>query len=159
MFIVYPIMPIIMKRRMLLTIVRLDDYMKKINLQFIFILLLFLFMNKGFSRDYIIYSVSQELPMGIDDEQLKKNYYVNMGANQGLERGTILDVFRIISRLDPYETKKRYNYKVKVGEIEILHSEEESSIASLKSINNNAKSPLFDIPALMIGDKVDVKVK
>lgn len=133
--------------------------MKKINLQFIFILMTFFITGNGFTRDYIIYSVSQELPMGVDNEKLKKNYYINMGTNQGLEQGTVLDVFRIISRLDPYETKKRYNYKVKIGEIEVIHSEEESSITSLKNINDKAKSPLFDIPALMVGDKIDVKVK
>jgi hypothetical protein len=96
--------------------------MKKINLQFILIPCLFLLMSNGFSRDYIIYSVAQELPMGVENEKLKKNYYINMGNNQGLEQGTVLDVFRVISRLDPYETKKRYNYKVKIGEIEVVHS-------------------------------------
>jgi hypothetical protein len=116
-------------------------------------------MSNGFSRDYIIYSVAQELPMGVENEKLKKNYYINMGNNQGLEQGTVLDVFRVISRLDPYETKKRYNYKVKIGEIEVVHSEDESSIASLKMINNKADTPMFDIPALMVGDRVDVKVK
>ena len=133
--------------------------MKKINLQFILILSLFFFTTKGFTRDYIIYSVAQELPMGIENEHIKKNYYINMGNNQGLEQGTVLDVFRIISRLDPYETKKRYNYKVKIGEVEVLHSEDESSITTLKMINDSATSPMFDIPALMVGDKVNVKVK
>ena len=111
------------------------------------------------AKDYVIYSVVQDLPMGEENEVIKKNYYVNMGNNQGVKSGTVLDVFRVISRLDPYETKTRYNYKVKIGEVEVLHAEDDSAITSLKMINNGAKSPLFDIPALMIGDRVDVKVK
>lgn len=132
--------------------------MKKINLQFIFIILLVLSIDCAIARDYIIYSVVQDLPMGEDNEVIKKNYYINMGNNQGLEAGSILDVFRVISRLDPYETKKRYNYKVKIGEVKVLHTEDESSIATLQKINTAASSPLFEIPALMIGDKVNVKV-
>ncbi len=111
------------------------------------------------AKDYIIYSVVQDLPMGEENEVIKKNYYINMGNNQGLETGSVLDVFRVISRLDPYETKKRYNYKVKIGEVKVLHTEDESSIATLQKINTSATSPLFEIPALMIGDRVDVKVK
>jgi len=133
--------------------------MKKINLRFIFILAWLLSTTTLSAKDYIIYSVVQELPMGEEGEILKKNFYVNMGDKQGIETGNVLDVFRVISRLDPYETKKRYNHRVKIGELEILHTEEDSSIAILKDINNSAKSPLFDIPAFMIGDRVDVKTR
>lgn len=133
--------------------------MKKINLQFIFILCLMLSIKSTFAKDYIIYSVVQDLPMGEENEIIKKNYYINMGNNQGLETGSVLDVFRVISRLDPYETKKRYNYKVKIGEVKVLHTEDESSIATLQKISQSASTPLFEIPALMIGDRVDVKVK
>ena len=133
--------------------------MKKINLQFIFILICLFVTPSHMAKDYIIYSVVQELPMGDEGEILKKNFYVNIGDKQGIEKGNVLDVFRVISRLDPYETKKRYNHKVKIGELEVLHTEEDSSIAVLKNINSGAKSPLFDIPAFMIGDRVDVKTR
>lgn len=111
------------------------------------------------AKNYIIYSVVQDLPMGEDNEVIKKNYYINMGNNHGLEKGSVLDVFRVISRIDPYETKKRYKYKVKIAEVKVLHAEDESSIATLLEINNKASAPLFEIPALMIGDRVDVKIE
>jgi len=113
----------------------------------------------GFARDYIIFSIAQDLPMGFDNEVIKKNYYVNIGKQQGVEPGTQLDVFRIVSRLDPYGDKKRYNYRVKVGELEVLHSEESSAIGIIKNINTDANSPYFEISSFMIGDKVGVKVK
>ena len=113
----------------------------------------------GFARDYIIYSIAQDIPMGHEDEVIQKNYYVNMGTKQGLQQGTVLDVFRIISRLDPYETKKRYNYKVKIGELEVIHSEENSAITNLKDFNDSSKKGLFfDVQGLMIGDHIGVKV-
>lgn len=110
------------------------------------------------SKDYVIYSVVQDIPMGDENELIKKNFYVNMGSDQGLEKGTVLNVFRTISRVDPYETKKRYIYKVKVGEVEVLHAENENSITQLVSFNDGEKDPLFEIEGFMIGDLVSVKV-
>lgn len=132
--------------------------MKKINLQFITFLIFSFTASMGFARDYIIYSIAQDIPMGHDNEKIEKNYYINMGQKQGLEKGTILDVYRIISRLDPYETKKRYNYKVKVGELEVLHTEDDSAITGLKNLESNTSDVYYEISNFMIGDHVGVKV-
>ena len=114
--------------------------------------------SMGFARDYIIYSIAQDIPMGLENEEVKKNYYINMGDKQGLDKGTILDVFRVISRLDPYETKKRYNYRVKVGELVILHTEENSAIANLNDLESPESKVYYEVPGMMIGDHVEVKV-
>ncbi len=133
--------------------------MRKIHLQTCLFLVFFFTASMGFARDYIIYSIAQDIPMGHENEVVQKNYYVNMGEKQGLESGTVLDVFRVISRLDPYETKKRYNYRVKIGELEVLHAEEGSAITNLKSVDEGQQRGIFfDVPGLMIGDHVSVKV-
>ncbi len=131
----------------------------KITLQTLTILVFVFTASMGFARDYIIFSIAQDLPMGIDNEVVKKNYYVNIGKQQGVDTGTQLDVFRIVSRQDPYGDKKMYNFKVKIGELEVLHTEENSAIGLLKNINRDEKSPYFEINNFMIGDRVSVKVK
>lgn len=112
----------------------------------------------AFPREYIIYSVAQDIPMGYENEVINKNYYVNMGSKQGIDQGTVLDVYRVISQLDPYETKKRYNYRVKIGELKVLHSEDDSAIAELSQIKPKSESIYFEVPSFMIGDHVEVKV-
>jgi len=82
--------------------------MNTLTLRILLFFTLGLFMTQVHPREYIIYSVAQDIPMGIENEVINKNYYINMGIKQGLDQGTILDVFRIISRVDPYKTKKRY---------------------------------------------------
>lgn len=94
--------------------------------------------------------------MGVPNEVVKKNYYVNMGKLQGVQKGTTLDVFRTIQRVDPYTTKKRYNYKVKVGELKVVHTEDNAAIGSLESVNNGKDEALLEINNLMIGDEVSV---
>lgn len=81
-----------------------------------------------------------------------------MGAKQGLAEGSVLDVYRVISRLDTYETKKRYTHRVKIGELEVLHAEENSAITGLKSFSPSNQRTFFEVPGLMIGDHVGVKV-
>ena len=121
-------------------------------------ILLVALASTGFARDYIIYSIYQPIPMGEPNEPRTKNYYVNMGRDQGLKKGTQLNVYRNVSRLDPYNSNKRYNYKIKVGELNVIHSEEDGAIANISKITNDEGEPLLDIDHFMIGDLVDVHV-
>jgi hypothetical protein len=97
--------------------------------------------------------------MGFDNEVTKKNYYMNIGSQQGVSEGTTLDVFRVISKSNPYDNLKRINYKVKIGEIKVLHSEDESAIGILEVLKNDTNTPLFDLKGFMIGDYVSVNIK
>ena len=115
--------------------------------------------SMAIAKDYVIYSISQDIPMGVEKEVLRKNFYIDMGKNQGVSKGSVLDVYRVVSVLDPYESKKRFNHKIKIGEVKVLHAEEGSSIGILNKIENEAETPLFEVGKLMIGDVVTAHVK
>tara|TARA_B100001971_G_scaffold213155_1_gene245474 strand:+ start:57955 stop:58302 length:348 start_codon:yes stop_codon:yes gene_type:complete len=110
------------------------------------------------ARDHLIYSIEQEVPMGYDNEELKKNYFVNIGSNQGVEKGTRLDVYRIISKLNPYDNQKRINHKVKVGEMRVLYATDEASIGAMSKYYDDDNTPLFELEDFMIGDHVGISV-
>ncbi len=107
------------------------------------------------ASNFLIYSVMQEVPMG-DGTSPKKNYYVNIGKNQGTRIGSVLDVYRTITQSDPYETKKRYDYNVKIGELKIIHQDEEASIAIIKNFKDGDETPVLDVRNFMIGDVIKV---
>ncbi|MCK6594196.1 MAG: hypothetical protein L6Q33_03275 [Bacteriovoracaceae bacterium] len=115
--------------------------------------------SMAFAKDYVIYSIAQDIPMGTPNETIRKNFYVDMGKNQGIRKDSVLDVFRIVSVLDPYGGKKRFNHKIKVGELKILHSEETTSIGVLNKMEELEETPVLEVNALMIGDLVNVHVK
>ncbi len=119
-----------------------------------------LFSTSVMAENFMIYSISQEFPMGIENEILKKNYYVNMGSSQGLQPGTELSVYRLISRTNPFSKKRqeRINYKVKIGQIKVIHSEKDHAIAQLSANNADKLPTFFEVNSLMIGDHVDVKI-
>lgn len=127
---------------------------KYLELPILIMITLVFTATMAIGKDYVIYSISQDLPMGNEKEVIRKNFYVDMGLNQGVTKGSTLDVFRIISVLDPYENKKRYNHKVKIGELSILHSEETSSIGVYLKSQPIEETPIFELSKFMIGDQV-----
>lgn len=133
--------------------------MKKRNLQIIMGLIFMFTASMGFARDFIIFSIVQDLPMGYQEEVVNKNFYVNIGSEQGVAEGTTLDVYRTISRRDPYKRKTRYKYNIKIGELEVLHTEKDTAIATLKELNAGKDLKVYDIGNFMVGDRVNVKVK
>lgn len=97
--------------------------------------------------------------MGNKDEVIRKNFYMDMGSNQGVKKGSILDVYRVVSVLDPYESKKRFTHRVKIGEVKVMHAEDASAIGTLNKLEDSEDTPVFEVGKLMIGDIVAVKVK
>jgi hypothetical protein len=96
--------------------------------------------------------------MGHESEVIRKNYYVNLGAGQGVKKNSVLDVFRIISMQNPYDNKKRVNYKVKIGELKVIHASDEGAIAMVKEYEKEDKTPIFELPQFMVGDHVSINV-
>lgn len=120
-------------------------------------ILTFVLSSSAFARSYVIFSMAQDLPMGFDNEVVRKNYYINMGSGQGVKKDSILDVFRIISVQNPYDNKKRVNYKVKIGELKVLHSSNEAAIAMVNEYEKE-DVPIFELNQFMIGDHVSINV-
>ncbi len=129
------------------------------RLSVLFMITLTFTANMAIAKDYVIYSISQDIPMGHKDEIIRKNFYVDMGSNQGIKKGSILDVYRVVSVLDPYESKKRFNHRIKIGEVKILHSEDSSAIGMLNKLEDSEDTPVFEVGKMMIGDIVAVKIK
>lgn len=124
----------------------------------IIILLFSLLLSQSiWARSYVIFSMTQDLSMGYENEVIRKNYYINMGSSQGVRKDSVLDVYRIISVQNPYDNKKRVNYKVKIGELKVLHSSDDASIAMLQSYESE-QTPIFELPQFMIGDHVAINV-
>lgn len=132
---------------------------KFFELPVLFMVTLAFTASMAIAKDYVIYSINQDIPMGNEKEVLRKNYYIDMGKNQGIKKGSVLDVYRVVSVLDPYESKKRFNHKIKIGEVKVLHAEDASSIGVLNKLESEEETPVFEIGKLMIGDIVSAHVK
>ncbi len=126
-------------------------------MKLLFTLSLFLLSQSLWSRSYVIFSMAQDLPMGLENEVIRKNFYVNMGTSQGVKKDSLLDVFRIVSVQNPYDNQKRVNYKVKIGELKVLSVSEDAAITAIKEYVKE-DAPIFELPSFMIGDHVSINV-
>lgn len=125
------------------------------------ILIVLIFIGKtAFAENYMIYSISQDFPMGFENEVLKKNFYVNIGEEQGVRSGTELNVYRTISRNNPFAKEKmeRVNFQVKVGELKVIHTQGGNAIAEFNNFKTINPNLFLEVNSLMIGDHVSVKV-
>jgi hypothetical protein len=120
-------------------------------------ILFFVLVFPVHGKDYTIYAITQDVPMGESKEVIKKNFYLDIGKHQGVDTGTKLDVYRTLSRYNPFDSNKQFQFKIKVGMIRVIHSEENSSIAESVEFYNSTSLQL-DIPSFMIGDKIQVDV-
>lgn len=127
-------------------------------MKFICMFLLLALSQAVSARSYLIFSMAQDLPMGLENEVIRKNYYINMGSGQGVKKDSVLDVFRIVSVQNPYDNKTRVNYKVKIGELKVLHSAADSSIAVVSEYEKNEETPILELNQFMIGDHVAINV-
>ena len=107
------------------------------------------------AKSYLVYSIAQDLPMG-DNAVLKKNYYLNIGAQQGIKEGSELTVYRQLNQSNPYAIEKNVTYNVPIGELKVIHAEEENSIAVVQKAKFE-DSLYHEISTINIGDAVEVK--
>lgn len=122
------------------------------------LLSLLFFTQATYAKSYVIFSLAQDLSMGVENEVIRKNYYINMGSGQGVKKDSIVDVFRIISVQNPYDNKARVNYKIKIGELKVLHAMDEAAIATLNEYEKEDNTPIFELPQFMVGDHVSINV-
>lgn len=126
-------------------------------MKFLFLLLTMFVCQTVSARSYVIFSMAQDLPMGFENEVVRKNYYINMGSSQGVKKNSVIDVFRIVSVQNPYDNKKRVNYKVKIGELKVLHTTDDAAIAMVNEYEKE-DVPIFELNQFMIGDHVAINV-
>jgi hypothetical protein len=122
--------------------------------------LILLFSHSVFAKDFIIYSIAHQLPMVNKQEMKIKDFYVNIGKAQGISEGTVLDVFRMHAEQNPFDSNKRYTYKMKIGELKVIHSDSEAAIGRLQKLEvGEEDAPIFEFEKFMVGDHVAIHVK
>lgn len=131
---------------------------QRLDIHLLFILSIVFTSTMAIAKDYVIYSMAHDLPMGNKDEVLRKNYYINMGKNQGIGPGSILDVHRTLSLHNPYEDKERINHSFKIGEVKVIHVEDSSCVAILQKLSEPGQTPIIELGQMAIGDTVVVPV-
>jgi hypothetical protein len=85
--------------------------------------------------------------------------YVNIGTNQGVKTGTILDASRVITTVDELNQKTGRNIAFKIAKLKVIHAETDLAVARVMQMLPPDSTPLGSYTNVMVGDEVDVGKK
>lgn len=107
---------------------------------------------------HFVYGIKTDLPLAESDATIH-DLYVNLGTTQGVKDGTILDVYRTISTVDDVNKKVADKISFKIAQIKVIHAEDDIAVARILEMKSPKETPLGDIPAVVVGDTVEVARK
>jgi hypothetical protein len=104
----------------------------------------------------IVYSVFKGIDLGDPNEVLQKDYFVNLGTNQGIQIGTVLEVARKSPSYD-LTTEKLYKDLIfPFAKLRVIHAEKDAAIARLEKLYPPEKTPVVVPRSVIVGDLVRV---
>ena len=124
------------------------------------LLLLIFFSSPTFSKNFFIYSIEHKLPTGKfgTNEEPQKNFYLNIGSLQGLEKGSIVEVRRKVSKNNKFSNNNEHIFHIRVGLLKIIHVSENSSIGISDRRESESNKPILQYSTVMLGDEVTIPV-
>jgi len=105
-------------------------------------------------NESMVYSVRTPLSLGNPGEKIEKDYYLNIGAQQGVRAGDRVNVLRRASSYDLLNKRLYTDVTFPIAQLKIIHVEGKASIARLEKILPQSETPTFDPPGVMVGDLV-----
>lgn len=109
------------------------------------------------SADYVVYSVDRAIDLGVPGQEPKKDFYVNLGSDNGAAVGSILEVARRAPTYDLAASKLYKESTFIIAHLRIIHSEGGISIARLEKMLPADKIPSIQPFMVMVGDLVRLK--
>ena len=125
----------------------------------LFVLATLLALPGTFARDvlaaeHFVYSVLKGLDFGNPGEQPQRDYYVNIGTNQGVRTGDKLEVLRRVPTYDVPSQKLYKDLTFPFATLKVIHAESNAAIARLEELSPPEKTPVLSPSAVMVGDLV-----
>lgn len=110
---------------------------------------------KAEEQEAVVIEVKKSVSLSKNDK-VYKNYIINGGEDLGLGKGKIVDVLRRVPVHDPILNKAIGDLRIKVAELEIIHTENGISVARLFYQESPEDRPLLNYEAIMMGDRLDL---
>ena len=115
-----------------------------------------IFSPRSVADEFTVYQVFRPIDLGESDTLPPKDIFINMGVEQGVKKGTQLDVYRRVSSFDNLTQKHMGDLVIPVGRVKVIHADTKSSVARLEKFVSIESEPALLPQAVMIGDLVRV---
>jgi hypothetical protein len=102
-----------------------------------------------------ILGVTRKLKMTANEPLPPKDYFIDLGARQGIKPGQVFDVYRTIPVVDSWSGQPKEFLRVALGQLEVSYVGDSSSVARLTEQTDIKDLPAMDNPWFMVGDGVE----
>jgi hypothetical protein len=109
----------------------------------------------GAGADYSIFDIKKNLPLR-DHEKVYRDYYVNMGSDQGVKVGSIIAVYRRMGVIDKSRNELHEDMLIPVAHLKVIQASQTVSVARLESMVSHKAVPVVDVGAVGLGDRVEL---
>ncbi len=127
-------------------------------MKWIWALACFYWMSTGIAQalsdDSIVYSVQKSFDLGEANEEMVKDFYINLGTNNGIRVGTVLEVSRKTPSYDLTSQKLYKDIQFSFARLKVIHAEKDACIARLERLYPIEKTPVVNPRAVLVGDSV-----
>lgn len=106
------------------------------------------------AAEHIVYGTYRPVDLGNGSEPPPKDFYVNLGTNQGLGRGARLEVLRKVSTFDLESQKLYKDLFFPIATLKVIHVESNAAVARLEKLTSPDETPAHSPQAVMVGDLV-----
>ena len=113
---------------------------------------------KADQKEFTVFEARKTLPLS-DTAPVFKDYYVNMGVENGVTVGSVLSVFRKIPVIDIYTNKAPGDLIVEVAKLKVIHTQRSMSVARVYAEANPKSIPVVQFEKVMLGDRVELAGK
>lgn len=110
--------------------------------------------HNSHAEDFTIYGTYRPVDLGNTGEPPPKDFYVNLGANQGLGKGATLEVLRKVSTFDLESHKLYKDLFFPIATLKVIHVESNAAVARLDRMLPFNETPSYSPQAVMVGDLV-----
>jgi hypothetical protein len=110
--------------------------------------------NTGRAAEFTVYSVYQHLDMGNENEKPLKDFYINMGSEHGLRKGSIVTVIKRVPTYDAVSEKLYREMAFPYARLKIVHAEQNLAVGRIEKVLPQDNVPAVNPQAIMVGDIV-----
>jgi len=105
-------------------------------------------------REFVIYSTYRGVDLGAPGENSPRDYYVNIGSENGVRPGSTLEVWRKMPTYDLASQKLYKDLTFPIARLKVIHVESNAAVARVDTFYPPEKSPAILPRAVMVGDQV-----
>lgn len=107
------------------------------------------------AKDITVFDVRR--PVSLENgQELPKDFFINAGVEAGIKVGMVVTVNRRQTLYDPFQSKSPGDLVVPVGQLRVIHVQENLSVARLVEVMGREMLPTLEYDAVMVGDRLDM---